>query len=218
MASQQRPLLFGLVSVTLLGSCGAAPGLRVSADVLDKITIENKLLLFDAENELNIAIDARDEIVDEIAQTKKDIKRTKQKRKVAARDEDVFSDKGDEERARVASLRARAASAQLEYLESRLSWTRERLRRERDRLVLARAHFELAKAKLVKKNNVPGASELDLEDFEAQVRDYAEDVHDADGNIRDAETTMRQREEAWVQVAKQLRDASGGALGSRWLE
>ena len=199
-------------------ACATPPTLRVRSDVLDKITIENKLLLFDAENELNIAIDARDQVVDEIARLKEDAKRARKKRQVAERDQDVFADKGDTERARLAVLRGQAAEAQIEYVDARLDWARQRLDKERRQLVVAKAKFELAKAKLVKKNNVPGASSIDLEDFEDQVKSYAEDVGDSEADILEAEASMKRAEDVWVAANGALRDASGGALGSRWLE
>jgi chromosome segregation ATPase len=192
--------------------------LRVDKDVLDKITIENKLLLFDAENELNIAIDSRDQVVDEIEQIKEDTRRAGTKRDVALRDEDAFSDKGDSERARIAGLKAVSQDARIDYLEARLDWARARLDQERAKLIVAKAKFELAKAKLVKKNNVPGASDLEIEDFEEQVKDYEEDVTDYAEDIAEAETEMKNAEQTWVTASKPLQQATGGALGSRWID
>ncbi len=186
--------------------------------MLDKITIENKLLLFDAENELNIAIDARDQVVDEIAQLKDDFRRAEKKHAVAERDQEVFGNKGDQDRSRLAGLRAEASAAQADFVEARLQWARQRLTKERKRLVVARSKFELAKAKLVKKNNVPGASRIDLADFERQVLEYAEDVKDADADIQEAEAEMEAMEDAWITKNDALREASGGAFGSRWLD
>jgi hypothetical protein len=210
------------ISLTLslvdLAACRSAPKLRVDKDVLEKITIENKLLLFDAENELNIAIDSRDQVVDEIDQLKDDIKRTQKKREVALRDADLFSDKGDREKAGIAAARAQEAVAHIDYLRARLQWVRERLVRERAKLIVAKAQFELAKARLVKKNNVPGASDIDLTDFEAQVAHYSKDVDDANTDIKSAETDMKAAEQSWTVAVKQLQSATGGALGSRWLE
>ncbi len=207
-----------LAAAIAVASCRSAPKLRVDKDVLDKITIENKLLLFDAENELNIAIDSRDQVVDEIEQIKDDVKRMQKKRDVALRDEDLFSDKGDKERANIATARAAEAAAHIDYLRARLDWVRERLVRERAKLVVAKAQFELAKARLVKKNNVPGASDIDLADFEGQVANYTKDVEGSSGDIKDAESEMKAAEQQWAVAVKALQSATGGALGSRWLE
>ncbi|MEQ9498975.1 MAG: hypothetical protein RIT81_18995 [Deltaproteobacteria bacterium] len=213
----KRAWVVGVVALSFC-SCRSAPSLRVDADVLDKITIENKLLLFDAENELNIAIDSRDQVVDEIAQIKDDIRRARKKQQVAERDSEVFADKGDNERAKFAALRAVTEESRIEYLEAYLAWSRERLVKERARLIVAKAQFELAKARLVKKNNVPGASDIELADFEAQVEEYKEDVNDTDEDIAAAEAEMAAKEEAWVAKSDQLAAATGGALGSRWLD
>ncbi len=211
-------MLFAIVAAASLPRCTSAPHLRVDSDVLEKITIENKLLLFDAENELNIAIDARDQVVDEIAQIRDDIRRAEKKREVAVRDGEIFESKGDERRRELAALRRTTARAQIDYLEARLEWAEERLDRQRRELVVARARFELAKARLVKKNNVPGASDIDLADFEAQVEDLRADVGETDDDIEDAELEMKAREQNWVAESKALQEASGGALGSRWLD
>jgi chromosome segregation ATPase len=201
-----------------IGACRSAPKLRVDKEVLDKITIENKLTLFDAENELNIAVDSRDQVVDEIDQLKEDIRRIQKKREVALRDADTFGDKGDGERSKMAGMRAQEASAHIDYLRARLTWVRERLVKERAKLIVAKAQFELAKARLVKKNNVPGASDIDITDFEGQVESYKKDVDGTDVDIKDKEAEMKNAEAAWTAVVKQLQTASGGALGSRWLD
>ena len=214
----QRSLLLVIALHISASGCGSAPRLRVAADVLEKITIENKLRLFDAENELNIAIDARDQVVDEIAQIKDDIRRTRKKREVAIRDEEVFESKGDAQRKELSALRRAAAGAHIDYLQARLEWARGRLDRQRAELVVAKAKFELAKARLVKKNNVPGASDIDLADFEAQVEDYRADVGETNEDIADAEIEMKAREQNWIAQSKALQNATGGALGSRWLD
>lgn len=211
-------LAAALAALAGSAGCASAPALRVDADVLERISIENKLLLFDAENELNIAIDSRDQVVDEIEQTKQDLARTERRRAIAERDADVFDDKGDAERAKIARAKAAEAEARIEYLSARLDWVRERLVKERAKLVVAKAAFELAKARLVKKNNVPGASDLDLAEFEEQVKDYTADAGDADPDIQEAEAEMKRREETWAAAMKTLQAATGGALGSRWLD
>jgi chromosome segregation ATPase len=199
-------------------ACASAPSKRVDGKVLEKLTIENRLLLFDAENELNIAIDARYQVVDEIDAIKEDIDRAKQKLQTARRDEKSFSGKGDGEQARIAGLRADAQKQRIRYLDARLDWARERLDVEDRRLVVAKAEFELAKARLVKKNNVPGASRIKIEDFTAQVEKYKSKVEDADEDVERALTRLSEREEAWIAASQTLQEASGGALGSRWLD
>ena len=118
----------------------------------------------------------------------------------------------------VAALRAETQKTRIKYLEARLEWARRRLQVEDERLDVARAEFELAKARLVKKNNVPGASDIDIEDFEDQVANFEERVADADADVEEALAKLTEKEEAWVQASRALQQATGGALGSRFLE
>ncbi len=212
----------GAMSCAIIGlvftACASGPRKRVDGKVLEKLTIENRLLLFDAENELNIAIDARDQVLDEIEQIKIDIERAKDKLDVAKRDERLFKDKKSEDRAMIAALRAETQKTRIKYLEARLDWARDRLDVEGKRLDVARAEFELAKARLVKKNNVPGASRVNVQDFEKQVAKYEKRVADADKGVQKAQAKLDEREEAWIQAAQALQEASGGALGSRFLD
>lgn len=186
--------------------------------MLEKLTIENRLLLFDAENELNIAIDARYQVIDEIDAIKDDLDRAKRKLETARRDVEVFERKGDFDRQGVAELRTEAQKSRIDYLRARLDWARERLEVENRRLVVAQSEFELAKARLVKKNNVPGASKISIEDFEDQVAKYKSRVEDADRDVEKALVDLTEEEEEWIRASRTLQEASGGALGSRWLE
>lgn len=199
-------------------ACASAPRKRVDGKVLEKLTIENRLLLFDAENELNIAIDARYQVLDEIEAIKDDIDRAKRKLDTARRDISTFQGKKDGEQVRIAKMREQTQKTRIKYLEARLGWARERLKVEDKRLIVAQAEFELAKARLVKKNNVPGASRITLKDYESQVSTYEGKVEDADKNVDKALAKLTEREEAWIRASRELQEASGGALGSRWLD
>jgi len=210
--------LAAFLITTVMSACASGPRKRVDGKVLEKLTIENRLLLFEAEKELNIAVDARYQVLDEIEQIKIDIERAEEKLDVARRDEDLFADKGNREKAEIAALRAETQKTRIRYLEARLEWARKRLEVESKKLDVARAEFELAKARLVKKNNVPGASKITIEDFEDQVAKYEKRVEDADENVEEALAKLSTREEAWVQASRALQEATGGALGSRFLD
>lgn len=204
--------------VAATAACGSDPRLRVDDSVLERITIENKLLLFDAENELDIAIDDRDQVLDALEAIEGEKQRAEEDRKLALRDADLFADKGDQNRSEIAFLRADATDARLDHLDARETASKVELAYRERMLVVARARFELAKARLVQRNNVPGAAEIDVEAFEEQVEVYRGKVAELEPSLREAEDRVAEREEAWSMVAARLRDASGGAYGSRWLE
>lgn len=217
------PVGVGTKSVTLLvaaglAACGSDPRLRVDGSVLERISVENRLLLFDAENELDIAIDDRDQLLEELRALDGRRRATLERREDTERDARRFRDDGDAARAEIAELRGQAAEAQLDHLEARQRATTVRLERQARVLVVAEARFELAKARLVKRNNVPGAADLRIEDFEAQVDKYRERVDAFDERLAEAEARVSEREAAWSMAATRLRQASRGAYGSRWLD
>lgn len=215
-SSRARALLLAL-AVGWAG-CGSDPRLRVDDSVLARISLENKLLLFDAENELDIAIDDRDQLTESLEQLERRLGTVAARRTRALEDAKLFDKKGEASQVEVSELRARAAEAELDHLRARRELSRVKLERQGGVIVVARARFELAKARLVRRNNVPGADDLDLEAFEAQVERYREKVADRDEEVAEAEARVSEREEAWSMAASQLRAASGGAYGSRWLD
>ncbi len=206
------------VALLLAASCGADPRLRVDEGVLDRLGIENKLLLFDAENELDIAVDDRDQVLDALASLTSERQAAEAERSVAERDVGVFRDKGDQSRARIAALRIEAAKARIDHIDAKRQVELVRLEQQERALVVARAGFELAKARLVKRTNVPGAEGLKLEDFEAQLERTQERMSELDERVAAAEAEAAQRELAWSRASAALRDQSGGAFGSRWLD
>ena len=81
-----------------------------------------------------------------------------------------------------------------------------------------RAKFELAKAKLTKELNVPGAAALDLEDFEEQVTDRVEEAREAQQDVEEKAQRTAGAHKTWLAARDKLKRASGGGLGSAWLE
>lgn len=207
-----------LLAVAAVTGCGSDPRLRVDGSVLERITIENKLLLFDAENELDIALDDRDRAEEALARVHSDRKSAERRRERAERDVGVFEDKGALDRAEVARLRVAEVDARLRHLEAKKREAELRLEQTDRDLVTARARFELAKARLVHRNNVPGADDIDVDAFAAQVEAYEAESADMNPRIEQAEAEVAEAEEGWSDASAALRSASGGALGSRWLD
>ena len=211
-------LVFIALTTSGLSACGSDPSLRVDGSVLERMTIENKLLLFDAENELDIAIDDRDQVVDRLSALQIEKRRVEDRRKRAAADLEFYKSKNDSAQSGISALRTASAVARLKHLEAETAAQEVRLERQERALIVARARFELAKARLVRRNNVPGAAKLNLADFEKQVERYQSRVAALAPKLEAAEARVAQREDAWSQAAARLRDASGGAYGSRWVE
>lgn len=216
MGLGSKSVALATFAVASFTGCGSDPRLRVDGSVLEKITVENRLLLFDAENELDIALDAKDQVLDELERLERAHSRTKQVVEETEREAEKL--RGQDDRARITELRTLVEKARLAHIEAKQNSAKVQLRRQDKALVLALARFELAKARLVKQNNVPGAADLKIEDFEKQVEDYRTQLEDTNPELEEAEARVEEQEEAWSLAASQLREESGGAFGSRWLD
>ncbi|MEM6274785.1 MAG: hypothetical protein AAF735_06050 [Myxococcota bacterium] len=207
-------------SAVLLVVCGACGGLsyQVDRDLLTEVSVENKLTLFDAENGVSIALDEREQTRREIQLLREDIESTERQIKEAREDEDRASDKGDAEREKVASMAEEVFELKKDYLEERVGLLRERISVQDVFVYVAFARYELAKARLVKKSNVRGAQDIDVEDFEEQVDEYVEQARERSVDFAEREEEVEQIRLAWSERREALQQASGGGLGSPWAE
>jgi len=204
-------LLFAHSACSSLGS-------TVDRDLLSEITIENKLLLFDAENDVAIAIDERERLAREIYQAKMDIIDAEAQVDETYDDEDRADAKGDDKRAQLSAMAREVFILKIDYLELNLAYLRDKLEAQDGLIMVAKAKYELAKAKLVKKNNVRGAQDIELADFEEQVSDYVQHAKDAMVDLSEFEKEVEAYKKQWLHTRDQLMAASGGGLGSPWAE
>ncbi|MEO0814664.1 MAG: hypothetical protein AAFY60_17515, partial [Myxococcota bacterium] len=198
-------------------ACGGL-GYQVDRDLLTEVSVENKLTLFDAENDVSIALDEREQIRREIQQVKQEIKDTDKQIQEAIEDAERAADKGDAEREKVAVMAEEVFYLKQDFLGEQIGLLRERLSVQESYIYVAFAKYELAKAKLVKKNNVRGAQDIDLEDFEAQVDEYVEKAKEMNLDFAEYEKEVEQVKQVWIARREQLQQASGGGLGSPWAE
>ncbi|OGQ84222.1 MAG: hypothetical protein A2289_08800 [Deltaproteobacteria bacterium RIFOXYA12_FULL_58_15] len=187
-------------------------------DLLAEITIENKLLLFDAENDVSIAIDERERLSREIHQTKLDIVDAELQVDEAEEDGDRAAEKGDEKRAQLSVMAGEVFLLKIDYLHEQLGFLRAKLAAQDELIMVAKAKYELAKAKLVKRNNVRGAQDIELADYEGQVDEYIGGAKETRLDLAEIEKEVELVKNQWLQTRDKLMASSGGGLGSPWAE
>lgn len=206
-----------LLIMLCTASCGSLRH-TIDRDLLNDVTIENKLILFDAENDVSIAIDERDRIARQIYDTKLDIRDAESQIIDAQEDEDRSSQRNDNQRAQLAANAQDVFQLKVDYLEEYLDFLRAKLVAQDELIIVAQAKYELAKAKLVKKNNVRGSQDVELEDFEEQVGKFIEKAKDTRGDLAAIEKEVEGVKLSWLAARNKLMAASGGGLGSPWAE
>jgi hypothetical protein len=211
----KRLVLVCVIAVNV--GCGGL-SYTVNRGLLKDISIENKLILFDAENDVSIAIDERENIRKQMQETRQDIADAKAKIKEAKSDAERATLKGDKNAETIGDMAEDVYEKKIDFLKERIAFLRSRLDAQ-DRLVyVAWARYELAKAKLVKKNNVRGASDIDLADYEEQVDKYVETAKEDAESVKQDEAELAKAQQEWLVEREKLLAASGGGLGSSWVE
>jgi hypothetical protein len=213
----RRAQRYFALAVVALSGCGGL-SYSVDRDLLRDVSVEHKLVLFDAENDVSIALDERENIRRQITELKQDIRDAESKILEADQDAERASLKSDSAAEEVARMAHEVYEYKISFLEERITFLRQRLKAQEGLIYVAWAKFELAKAKLLKKNNVRGASDIDLVDFEEQVDGYVERAKDEQVDTAEAEKSVQAAEQEWLSRREKLQSASGGGQGSPWAE
>lgn len=190
----------------------------IDRDLLSEITLENKLSLFDAENDVSIAVDEKEQIQRQIQGVKQDIADAEAQIAEAESDAARASAKSDAKGEAVASAAQDVYDYKISYLEAYIAFLRKKLAAQEGLILVAYAKYELAKAKLVKKNNVRGASDIEEADFEAQVDSYVEKARAEQESLAEEEKEVEAVKKEWLTRREQLQSQSGGGVGSPWAE
>jgi chromosome segregation ATPase len=212
-------LLAPAIAVMAL-SASACGGLSytIDRDLLKDISIENKLILFDAENDVSIALDERESLKKQVNEARQDISDAKAKIKEARADAERAQEKGVANAQSVGDLAEEAYDKKIDYLNDRIGFLKRRLDAQERLIYVAWARYELAKAKLVKKNNVKGANDVELADYEEQVDKFVELAKEDTEGLKREEEELNVSQQEWLAQREKLQQASGGGLGSSWVE
>ncbi|HEY4220842.1 MAG TPA: hypothetical protein VGO62_05850 [Myxococcota bacterium] len=210
---RMRALL--LPVVVMLGSSCAGLSHRVDRSLLDQVPNEELLLLFDAENAVYIARDEADLAT-----------RNEEDARKALRRANAYKSLIDERRKSGAAIDSAAVlqlleqwnDARIDMRDKEVALREEELRTSDVRLWAARARYEHAKAKLVKDFNPVGGANIDIKDFDAQVKDWEEKEAEVLKGLKEREDAMLTAREAYIALAVQLQQASKGAYGGPWAD
>lgn len=205
-----------LVSV-LAGGALSCAGLshRVDRGLLDQVPNEELLLLFDAENAVYIARDEADLATRNLEDARKALRRAYDYRELIGerRKSGAAIDS-----AQVLQLLEEWNNARIDMREKEVALREEELSTSDVRLWAARARYEHAKAKLVKDFNPAGGTDVDLADFDEQVKKWEVREQEVLAGLKEREDAMLSAREAYIGLAVQLQTASKGAYGGPWAD
>ena len=92
------------------------------------------------------------------------------------------------------------------------------LQAKQDELVAARARYENAKAKLIKDFNPAGGANINLDDFQGQVKDWEEREKQVLADLQAKQDELVAARDKYIQLAVRLQQESRGAYGGPWAD
>jgi hypothetical protein len=169
-----RPLSsLAAASALLLCACGPRYAKKVPSEMVAKLPYEVRIELLEAENDLGVAVDLRDEAESEVLRTRNAIRRARDRKTAAEREVGEANDAVSKE---VAKLAVDEAGARIEYLRARQDVNVAAQERDELALQCAWAKYELAKLNAARKAKVEGAEKLPLKEFEEQPKQCQAEV------------------------------------------
>ena len=203
------------IALILCAACGPKYGMRVPDDQLEKLPYEARIELLEAENELAIAIDHRDEAENEVKVAREQLRRAKDRLDAA---EDEVSDAEDKSAAEVAGLAVEEANARVEFLRAQQQVNVKSLDLQELALRCAHARFELARLNVARKAKVEGSESLSVPEFEGQVKACEAEVAERKGFMKEQTAAATASKEAWDKRKTALAKKTFDARASPFVE
>jgi len=205
-------LVLGIGLVAQLGCAGLWH--RIDRDDLDRIPNDEKLALFDAENEVIIAKDNIEAVEREISDGRESVERARDKVKALQDNPDVAGITSPD----VLDLYREWASLRHDVRKDQMRHAYVKREAADDDLWLARARYELAKAQLVHDHDPERGADVNVEGFEGQVQDWEAKVAERQADIDESRIVLEEVRSRYDDVSKRLQEASGGAFGGPWAD
>jgi hypothetical protein len=202
-------------ALTFLVGCGL---MRVDESAVQRLPLESKLDLIEAENDLFIAVDAVDEAATRVLETREDERKADNAVSEAYEALKQAEQAKDPRLVEIGKLSVTEGKQRMDFLSAQEDVMWARLDVEKAKLELARARYEKSRAQAVKKANVKGAQSIKVEDFDKQVKEYEATVKKRmDSAAKEAAAAEKVRG-VWYATRKSLSSKTGGGQGSPWVE
>ncbi|MBX5483782.1 MAG: hypothetical protein IRZ16_18315 [Myxococcaceae bacterium] len=186
-------------------ACAPRYGMRVPDELVARLPYETRIELLEAENELAVAIDKRDEAENDVLRARDGLRRAKARLSAAEDEVDRAEDPKSKE---IAHLAVEEAESRVTYLRARQEVNVARLDLMQLQLRCAMARFELARLEAARKAKVEGAEDLSLETFQNQVKD-------CEAEVAERQKELQKDQEAAAAEAKAVWDTKKAALAKK---
>lgn len=207
-----RTLLLVAALAVVTSSTGCGLRYRVDRSDLDRIPPEDKLGLFDAENDVLIA-------KDEMAAAKADKEDTRKALSDAESQASLLQKRASSEKdPKIAGLLRKWATQKLEWRKADVALAEARADAADAVLMAARARYERAKAVVMKERAPRLATGISIKDFDGQLKDRDQDAASGRKNTERVRAERDRKRASYDDVSRELQQLSGGAYGGPWAD
>jgi len=205
------------LALGLVVSAGGCAGLssRVDRSALADVPNEELLLLFDAENDVYIARDEADLATRSLQDAKVGLRRARTYAEVIAarRTSGAAIDS-----VQTLDLLGQWNEARIQMREAEVALREFELATSDTRLWAARARYEREKARLVKDKNPAAGKDLEIKDFDEQVKTWEAREAEAKAGLAEREAKVTEARASYFELSRRLQEQSGGAYGGPWAD
>jgi hypothetical protein len=201
-----------------LAACGPSVSLRVSRQDVQELPVEERLDLLDAENDLFVAIDKRDDASQAVDDAKVAYRQSARRLSASVADLDRAERAGNPQDMALAKIAVQEARLGRRYQSLASDLAAGNLEAMDAELLVARARFEKAKAEAVRRAKVKGSSEIVVAKFSDQLTRLERYAAKSEKSLQAIQAKADAARNAWLAVGQKLSDLTGGAKGSPWVQ
>jgi chromosome segregation ATPase len=195
----------GLALALLLAGCsGSKLSYRVDMDKLKDMSRQGQIWIYDAENEIVVALDRLDEAREELAQIR-----------LRKKQAEASIEAAEKRKSRGA---VSMAEAWMKYLEAMEDWGKDRIRASQIGVTAALAAVELAKAQVINREDLLGGKDFAIKDYQDQYKEWNEDYQRAMKRANRLRKAARALEQRWWVERRRFTAQTGDYDSGLWTD
>ncbi len=204
MSAPRIALLAALAGAALLGAgCRATLSHTVDPAKLKEMSRQGHLWIYDAENEIVVAMDKLDEARDSLRRIKEQ--------------------KGEARASAAKNKRQNEAGQQMDaawmaYLDRMQVWAERNIELHELGVVVAQASVELAKAQVINREDLLGGKGFKLDKYLLQYERLRQEFEQDDKAVRVLRKQAREQQKAWWDLRKSYVTATGDYDRGLWID
>ena len=193
-----------VATALLAGACGESLSHTVDMDKLKEMSRQGQLWIFDAENEIVVALDKLDEAKDQLEQVKQRMKASERSLSAA----ENRNSRGAVE----------MAEQNIKYLEAMEVWGKGRIDALRKGVTAAQAGVELAKAQVINREDLLGGKGFDMGNYQQQYEELKKEYERELKRTNKLRKTARIEEQKWWTLRRRFIAQTGDYDSGLWID